>query len=128
MQLVHQLEDTYRARYKSDYFPQKGEPRRPRYVADNRGNHFVSLQVQRKRVFEIQIYSFHFEMKLPAGYSRDLSNEYIRVSLITTPIGNSGHFYSPYKFQTHHRDAKILDENPIFLPVGEHKGNGSPLK
>lgn len=59
LQLTHQLEDTYRARYKSDYFPQKGEPRRPRYVADNKGNHCVTLQVQMK-VFEIQINSFHF--------------------------------------------------------------------
>lgn len=45
LQIVHPLEDTYRARYKSDYFPQKGSPRRPRYVADSVGNHFVTLQV-----------------------------------------------------------------------------------
>ncbi len=45
LQLVYPLEDTYRPRYKSDYFPQKGAVRRPRYVADNVGNHFVTLQV-----------------------------------------------------------------------------------
>jgi hypothetical protein len=46
LQIVHPLEDTYRARYKSDYFPQTGAVRRPRYVADNDGNHFVTLQVK----------------------------------------------------------------------------------
>jgi hypothetical protein len=50
LQLVHPLEDTYRARYKSDYFPQKGPVRRPRYVADNVGNHFVTLQVKEKKI------------------------------------------------------------------------------
>lgn len=46
LQLIYPLEETYRARYKSDYFPQKGPVRRPRYVADNAGNHFISLQVK----------------------------------------------------------------------------------
>lgn len=46
LQLVCPLEETYRARYKSDYFPQKGEPRRPRYVADSNGHHWVTLQVR----------------------------------------------------------------------------------
>lgn len=45
LHLVHPLEDTYRARYKSDYFPQNGTVRRPRYVADNAGNHYITLQV-----------------------------------------------------------------------------------
>jgi hypothetical protein len=48
LQLVHALEDTYRARYKSDYFPQKGAVRRPRYIADNCGNHHITLQVKEK--------------------------------------------------------------------------------
>jgi hypothetical protein len=57
LSLVHALEDTYRARYKSDYFPQKGEVRRPRYVADNVGNHFVTLQGTEKHT-QIMKYDF----------------------------------------------------------------------
>jgi len=45
LQLMYPLEDTYRPRYKSDYFPSKGAVRRPRYVADNAGHHYISLQV-----------------------------------------------------------------------------------
>ena len=46
LKIVYQLEDTYRARYKSDYFPQSGSFRRPRYVADKGGNHYVTIQVE----------------------------------------------------------------------------------
>jgi len=46
LQLVYPLEGTYRPRYKSDYFPQKGSARRPRYIADNATNHFITLQVK----------------------------------------------------------------------------------
>ena len=45
LKLAYPLEDAFRPRYKSDYFPSKGAARRPRYVADDSGNHFVSLQV-----------------------------------------------------------------------------------
>jgi hypothetical protein len=48
LHLAYPLEDTYRARYKSDYFPQSGTVRRPRYVADNVGNHCITLQVKEK--------------------------------------------------------------------------------
>lgn len=43
--LIYPLEKIYRARYKSDYFPQNGIVRRPRYIADNAANHFITLQV-----------------------------------------------------------------------------------
>ncbi|CAM4745562.1 unnamed protein product [Rotaria magnacalcarata] len=109
LKIVYQLEDTYRARYKSDYFPQNGSCRRPRYVADKEGNHYVTIQ-------------------MPSGYKRDLTNEYIRVALITTSIDGRGHFYSPYKFQTNHRDSKVLDQNPIFLPAQAQKQNQSTMK
>jgi len=109
LQLVHTLEDTYRARYKSDYFPQKGSVRRPRYVADNAGNHYVTLQ-------------------MPREYNRDFKNEYIRVALITTSINDRGHYYSPYKFQTNHNDVKVLDQNPIYVPVQVRRGNDSTMK
>ena len=46
LQLLHPLEDIYRPRYKSDYFPQKGAVRRPRYITDNAKNHFVTIQVK----------------------------------------------------------------------------------
>lgn len=46
LQLVYPLEDTYRARYKSDYFPQNGSARRPRYIADSQSNHFITLKVK----------------------------------------------------------------------------------
>lgn len=49
LQLVYPLESTYRARYKSDYFPQNGLVRKPRYIADNAGNHFITLQVKKGR-------------------------------------------------------------------------------
>ena len=45
LRLVHPLEETFRPRYKSDYFPQKGPVRRPRYVADKEGNHYATIQV-----------------------------------------------------------------------------------
>jgi hypothetical protein len=45
LKLLRPLETTYKARYKSDYFPQTGVVRRPRYVADDKGNHCVTLQV-----------------------------------------------------------------------------------
>lgn len=44
--LISPLEKEFRARYKSDYFPSSGSPRSPRYVADERGNHRISVQVQ----------------------------------------------------------------------------------
>jgi hypothetical protein len=109
LQLVHALEDTYRARYKSDYFPQKGAVRRPRYIADNCGNHHITLQ-------------------MPTAYNRDFKYEYIRVALITTPINNGEYFYSPYKFQTNHNDVKVPDQNPIYIPVQAHPGNDWTMK
>lgn len=108
LQIVHALEDTYRARYKSDYFPQNGTVRRPRYVADKNGNHYVTLQ-------------------MPAEYKSDFKNEYIRIALITTAINDHGHYYSPYKFQTNHSDAKVPDQNPIFVPVNI-QGNNLTMK
>jgi len=66
LQLLYPLEDTYRARYKSDYFPQNGQVRKPRYVADTVGNHFVTL-------------------KMPSDYINvDLTDKYVRVAWITT--------------------------------------------
>ncbi len=43
--IVNELEEFFRPRYKSDYFAQSGKRRRPRYVADRLGNHFITLKV-----------------------------------------------------------------------------------
>ncbi len=45
--IVHALEEFFRPRYKSDYFAQNGKSRKPRYVADRIGNHFITLQVRK---------------------------------------------------------------------------------
>jgi len=103
LQLMYPLEDTYRPRYKSDYFPSKGAVRRPRYVADNAGHHYISLQ-------------------MPTEYPRDVKSEFVRVALLTVPFEDQGHYYSPYKFQQDHQDTKIPDQNPIYLPVEEIDG------
>jgi len=46
--IVFELEEFFRARYKSDYFGQNGKSRKPRYVADRHGNHFITLKVIKK--------------------------------------------------------------------------------
>ncbi|CAF1281457.1 unnamed protein product [Adineta ricciae] len=98
LKLVYPIEETYRGRYKSDYFPQTGAVRHPRYVADREHNHHITLQ-------------------LPSVYHSDLANKYIRIALITVSIDGHGHFYSPYKFQRDHMDINISDENPIYVKV-----------
>ncbi|CAF3428501.1 unnamed protein product [Rotaria sp. Silwood1] len=109
IQLVYPLENTYRARYKSDYFPQNGTVRRPRYIADNASNHFITLQ-------------------LPTDYQYDVENDYIRVALITTCIEGHGHYYSPYKFQKDHYDIKVPDENPIYIKIENSRDTNSVIR
>jgi hypothetical protein len=65
---------------------------------------------------------------MPAQYNRDWKNEFIRVALITTSINNRGNFYSPYKFQTNHDDIKVLDQNPIYIPMQGYRADHSALK
>lgn len=48
IELVYPLEKTYRPRYKSDYFAQNGLKRKPRYVADQYQNHYVTLKVRKR--------------------------------------------------------------------------------
>ncbi|CAF1612074.1 unnamed protein product [Adineta ricciae] len=108
LKLRYPLESTYRPRYKSDYFPQNGIVRRPRYVSDAEENHYVTLI-------------------MPHEYNRDLKTEYVRIALITTSLGNHEHYYSPYKFQTNHNDMKVPDQNPIYLPV-QTSNNSNSMK
>ncbi|CAF3947331.1 unnamed protein product [Rotaria sp. Silwood2] len=109
LQLVYPLENTYRARYKSDYFPQNGTVRRPRYIADHASNHFITLQ-------------------LPSEYQHDAQNDYIRVALITTLIKGHEHYYSPYKFQKDNYDIKVPDENPIYIKVENSRETKSIIR
>jgi hypothetical protein len=45
IKIVYDLEPIHKPRYKSDCFSQNGNIRKPRYVADRFGNHFVTLEV-----------------------------------------------------------------------------------
>jgi len=98
LHLVNSLEETFRPRYKSDYFPQKGAVRHPRYVADKHGNHYVTIQI-------------------PSAYRSDLSEKYLRIALITTNLPGRGHFYSPYKFQIDNEKVNVPDQNPMYIKV-----------
>lgn len=64
LQLLHPLEETYRPRYKSDYFPQKGAVRRPRYVADNAANHYITIQVKYALPWSRKTHQASFESSL----------------------------------------------------------------
>jgi hypothetical protein len=54
--IVYDLEEFFRARYKSDYFAQNGKSRKPRYVADRHGNHYITLKVIKK--FSLNFFYF----------------------------------------------------------------------
>ncbi|CAF0946196.1 unnamed protein product [Rotaria sp. Silwood1] len=93
IELVHELEETFRPRYKSDYFAQNGTTRKPRYVTDRRGNHYVSLRVP------------------PDTRGR------IRVDWLTIPTENGDRYIMPYKFQGDNDSVEVLDRNPIFQDI-----------
>lgn len=59
---------------------------------------------------------------MPTEFSRDWTNKYVRVALLTVPLNGQGHLYSPYNFQQDHNELKVPDENPIFLPVKQLDG------
>lgn len=65
---------------------------------------------------------------MPSECKRDWTKDYICAALITVSFDGRGHFFSPYKFQVNHRDAKVPDQNPIFLPVAKHITDKSELK
>ncbi len=46
IEILSDLEEKYRPRYKSDYFAQSGKNRKPRYVTDRQGNHYITLKVK----------------------------------------------------------------------------------
>ncbi len=59
IEIVHDLEENYRPRYKSDYFAQNGVKRKPRYVTDRHGSHYVTLKVT-----SITFLTLHFKWKI----------------------------------------------------------------
>jgi len=93
IEIVNDLEETYRPRYKSDYFAQNGTKRKPRYVTDRDGNHYITL-------------------KVPLG-----SQGKIRVDWVTIPNDDGERFVMPYRFQANNDSTDIADCNPIFLNI-----------
>jgi hypothetical protein len=45
IEIIGGFEESYKPRYKSDYFAQNGKIRSPRYVADAKGNHYITMKV-----------------------------------------------------------------------------------
>ncbi|CAF1183596.1 unnamed protein product [Rotaria sordida] len=93
IEIVHDLEIGYKPRYKSDYFSQDGTIRKPRYVADRIGNHFVTIKV------------------VPGVQG------WIRIDWVTIPLENHIRYSMPYKFQTNNELIDVPDENPIYVPI-----------
>jgi hypothetical protein len=93
IEIVNELEEKYRPRYKSDYFAQNGTTRKPRYVTDRHDNHYVTL-------------------KIPIGIWGK-----IRVDWLTIANENGERYYMPYRFQADNQSIDIPDCNPIFLDI-----------
>ncbi|CAF1348498.1 unnamed protein product [Adineta steineri] len=93
IRIVNGLKKAYKARYKSDYFSQNGTVRDPRYVADQKGNHFVTLEVPTR------IYG------------------YIRIDWITIPDSNNTQYSMPYKFQEDNESPNVSDRNPVYRRI-----------
>lgn len=62
---------------------------------------------------------------MPSERTHRLADQYVRVALTTTAAENGGPYYSPYKFQMSNSDAKVPDQNPIFMPVNLPKEGDS---
>ncbi|CAF0964854.1 unnamed protein product [Didymodactylos carnosus] len=103
LQILFPLEEMYRPRYKSDYFPESGNVRKPRYVSDSVGNHFISL-------------------KIPTVYFSNPHKKYIRIDWVTVPR-NGQRYYMPYQFQTENDKYDVPDENPTHIEI-----NGDNMK
>ncbi|CAF3366247.1 unnamed protein product [Rotaria socialis] len=97
IQICYPLEQYYRPRYKSDYFTHDGKIRRPRYVADGAGNHFVALQV-------------------PPGI-----RGMIRIDWLTVPTENGDQYFMPYCFQQNNESQEVQDCNPLYETVEADK-------
>lgn len=97
LQIVNQLEESFRPRYKSDYFAQNGNSRKPRYVADRKGNHFVTIQV-------------------PVGIRGQ-----ILIHWLTLPDKSGERYIMPYRFQASNDSLEVPDCNPLKLDIKTDK-------
>lgn len=95
--IVNDLEEWFRPRYKSDYFAQNGNSRKPRYVADRKGNHFVTL-------------------KVPVGVPGK-----ILVHWLTIPDKSGERYIMPYRFQESNESINVPDCNPLRLDIKADK-------
>ncbi|CAF2035181.1 unnamed protein product [Rotaria magnacalcarata] len=93
IQICYPLEQYYRPRYKSDYFTHDGKIRRPRYITDACGNHFVTLQV-------------------PPGIRGR-----IRIDWLTVPTENGNLYSMPYRFQQNNESSELPDCNPLYQTI-----------
>jgi hypothetical protein len=95
--IVHPLEEFFRPRYKSDYFAQNGKSRKPRYVADRAGTHFITL-------------------KVPIGVRGQSRVDWLTIA------DKSGDLYSmPYRFQQSNESFDVPDRNPIYININADK-------
>lgn len=91
--IVNALEESFRPRYKSDYFSQNGNSRKPRYVADRQGNHFITLRV-------------------PVGVPGK-----ILIHWLTIPDKSGERYIMPYRFQESNVSLDIPDCNPLEVNI-----------
>lgn len=98
--ILYPLETFFRPRYKSDYFAQNGKSRKPRYVADRTGNHFITL-------------------KVPVGVRGQ-----IRVDWLTVADKSGNRYSMPYRFQQSNESPDVPDCNPIYIDINADK-NGT---
>ena len=116
IEIVHDLEETYRPRYKSDYFGQNGKHRKPRYVADRLNNHYLSIKVINIQGFIIANSSNIFVRQVPLGHQG-----VVRIDWVTIPDVNNDRYVMPYKFQASNDSSEVSDCNPIYEPVRYEK-------
>jgi hypothetical protein len=95
--IEYPLEESFRPRYKSDYFAQNGKSRKPRYVADRVGNHFITL-------------------RLPIGLRGQ-----IRVDWLTVADKSGDRYSMPYRFQQSNESPDVRDCNPIHININADK-------
>lgn len=115
IELVHDLEEFYRPRYKSDYFGQNGKIRKPRYVTDRLGNHYISLRVP--------ICSFINSTSSDRFQVLPNTNGFIRIDWLTIETEDGQRFRMPYHFQASNEDQNVKDCNPMYLPIETNKEN-----
>lgn len=112
LKIVHDLEPYYRSRYKTDYFGSNGKIRRPRYVGDCLGNHYVTLKVLKIYVFSLGIVCFIRQFQISNTYYT-----HIRVDWVTVPDAIGDRYWMPYEFQLNHNSVNVKYENPIEIEI-----------